>query len=174
MAGHQVLITGAGPTGLAMALFLTRQGIPVRIIDKATGPGLESRAIVVHARTLEFYRQIGIADEVVAEGVKVERLRMWEEGKNVADVPLSDFGADLSPYPFILSFTQDDHERLLIRKLSEIGISVEFETELASFTQDEGGVSATIRKGGQEEAAAFDFLCGCDGSHSVVRQGLGL
>ena len=66
-----VLIVGAGPTGLVLALWLTRLGIPVRIIDKTAEPGTTSRALAVQARTLEFYRQIGIADEVIARGRQV-------------------------------------------------------------------------------------------------------
>ena len=173
MAQHQVLVAGAGPTGLALALFLARQGVSVRIVDKHPGPGSESRAIVVHARTLEFYRQIGIAEEVVSHGVKVERLRLWEEGKNVADIPLDDLGQDLSPYPFILSFTQDDHERLLVAKLREAGIEVEWNTQLVGFEQDADGVRATLTTGGGNETCAVEYLCGCDGAHSVVREGLG-
>jgi hypothetical protein len=70
-----ILIAGAGPTGLVLAIALAKQGIPFRIIDDDRGPGEHSRAMVVHARTLEFYHQLGIADEVIAAGIKLERGR---------------------------------------------------------------------------------------------------
>lgn len=78
MTGSPVLIVGAGPTGLALALWLTRLGVPVRIIDQTAEPGTTSRALAVQVRTLEFYGQLGIADEVVSAGVKVEGLNLGE------------------------------------------------------------------------------------------------
>jgi 2-polyprenyl-6-methoxyphenol hydroxylase-like FAD-dependent oxidoreductase len=72
-----ILVVGAGPTGLVLALWLGRLNVPVRIIDKATGPGETSRAIVMHARSLEFYRQLGIAEDVVQHGMKVERISVF-------------------------------------------------------------------------------------------------
>ncbi|TIU17495.1 MAG: monooxygenase, partial [Mesorhizobium sp.] len=70
----KVLIAGAGPTGLTLGLWLTRLGVPVRIFDKAAGPGETSRALAVQARTLEFHRQIGIVEDVLAAGVRLEQL----------------------------------------------------------------------------------------------------
>jgi len=169
-----VLVAGAGPTGLVLALWLARRGVPVRIIDKASGPGQQSRAMGVHARTLEFYRQLGFAEEVVDAGIKALRLRLREEGEEVASFTLGDVGAGLSPYPFLLCYAQDDHERLLGGKLREAGVEVEWDTALESFTQDEGGVEAVLSRAGQQERVRTPYLCGCDGAHSAVRQGLGI
>ena len=83
MRETQVLIVGAGPTGLVLALWLTRLGVRVRIIDKAEQPGTTSRAIVVHARTLEFYRQIGLADAVVERGLQFAAANLWVRSKKV-------------------------------------------------------------------------------------------
>ena len=87
-----VLIIGAGPTGLVLALWLSKLGIPLRIIDKDNGPGQTSRAIVVHARTLEFYQQIGIAREIVTNGIIVERLNLRKNGHQAASIYLGSLG----------------------------------------------------------------------------------
>src|SRR5256885_12986655 len=83
-----VLIVGAGPTGLVLALWLTRLGIPVRVIDKALEPGTTSRALAVQARTLEFYRQIGLADETIRRGRQVSAAHLWVAGRRVGDLAL--------------------------------------------------------------------------------------
>lgn len=170
----QVLIAGAGPTGLMLALRLTRHGIPLRIVDKAAGPGLASRAMAVHARTLEFYRQMGLADEIVARGVRIAALHLRERGHEVARLPLKDMGTGLSPYPFILAYPQDDHERLLINHLRQAGVEVEWNTALSSFTQDERGIHALLERDGAAQACDVRFVCGCDGAHSRVREVLQL
>ncbi|WP_394777834.1 FAD-dependent monooxygenase [Undibacterium sp.] len=174
MATPQVLIVGAGPTGLVLALMLARHGIPFRIIDKNSGPGQASRAMVVHARTLEFYRQLGFADELVAQGVKVEHLHVHEGGAEAAHIALGEIGEGLSPYPFVLSFPQDDHERFLVAKLAAVGIAIEWNVLLASFTQDVVKVSAVLEHGSTEEHCEFDYVCGCDGARSRVRETLQL
>src|SRR6202040_3136954 len=91
----EVLIVGAGPTGLVLALWLTRLGVAVRIIDKTAEPGTTSRALAVQVRTLEFYRQVGIADAIVAGGVKIAGVNLWVRGAKAARVPLQDIGKSL-------------------------------------------------------------------------------
>src|SRR6185503_10284690 len=135
MAEPPVLIAGAGPTGLVLALWLTRLGVKVRLIDKAAEAGTTSRALAVQARTLEFYRQLGIAEDVVAGGVKIANLNVWVQGAIVARVPLQRIGEGLSPYPFALVFPQDAHEKLLIEKLRALGVNVERQTELLRFEE---------------------------------------
>ncbi|ASB91130.1 FAD-dependent monooxygenase [Bacillus sonorensis] len=171
---NSILITGAGPTGLVLALYLARRGVPLRIIDKNSGPGRTSRAMAVHARTLEFYRQLDIADEAVAKGIKVNELHIRGGSKEKGRAELGDMGGGLSPYPFVLSFAQDEHEQFLLEKLKESGIEVEWETELSSFIDEGGYVAAELKKNGKTETVKAAFLCGCDGAHSTVRRGLGL
>src|ERR1700732_792051 len=113
-----VLIVGAGPTGLVLALWLTRLGVRVRIVDKTAEPGTTSRAVAVQARTLELYRQIALADAVVEGGRKVGAANLWVAGKRVARAAFGDMGAGLSPFPYALIFPQDEHERLLIGRLA--------------------------------------------------------
>src|ERR1700692_4617914 len=93
----EVLIVGAGPTGLVLALWLTRLGVRVRIVDKTAEPGTTSRAVGVQARTLELYTQIGLADPVVERGRKATAVNLWVAGKQVAHAVFGDMGAGLSP-----------------------------------------------------------------------------
>ncbi|MYN26815.1 FAD-dependent monooxygenase [Duganella levis] len=170
----QVLIVGAGPTGLVLAIALARRGVVVRIIDHNSGPGQASRAMAVHARTLEFYRQLGFADVVINQGIPIEAIHLREHGQDIAQLPLKDIGAGLSPYPFVLAFPQDDHERLLVAQLQAEGVQVERNTELESFTQDEWGVRAVLQHEGDRIACSSAYLCGCDGARSRVRDALQL
>src|ERR1700693_2626716 len=117
MARSDVLIVGAGPTGLVLALWLTKLGVKVRIIDKTSGPGTTSRALAVQARTLELYRQLDLADAVVAQGHKVPAGHLWVKGEPVARLSFETIGADLTPYAFLQIFPQDEHEHLLIERL---------------------------------------------------------
>src|SRR6202046_817811 len=103
-SGTEVLVVGAGPTGLVLALWLTQLGVKVRIIDRTAEPGTTSRALAVQARTLEFYRQVGLADAVIAGGVKIANLNFWVKGARAARVPLQRIGEGLSPYRFALVF----------------------------------------------------------------------
>jgi 2-polyprenyl-6-methoxyphenol hydroxylase-like FAD-dependent oxidoreductase len=172
MKQTEVLIVGAGPTGLVLALWLARQGVDVRIVDKVTGPGLTSRAVVVHARTLELYRQLGLAEEVVRAGTPNPGINLWVRGKRRAHIDFGDAGAGLTPYPFILVFPQDRHEKLLIKHLEENGVQVERETELLNFEQHGDHVLARLRGPGGDECVEARFLAGCDGAHSSVRHQL--
>jgi 2-polyprenyl-6-methoxyphenol hydroxylase-like FAD-dependent oxidoreductase len=169
----QVLVVGAGPTGLALALWLTHQGVRVRIVDKTPEPGTTSRALGVHARTLELYQQIGLADATVAAGVRATGINFWVKGRQVAHVAVADLGQGLSPFPFVLMYPQDEHEQLLIQRLSAAGVAVERETELIGFDQDGDGVRATLRRAGSgEERCTVSYIAGCDGAHSTVRETL--
>ena len=144
MPAPPILVVGAGPTGLVLALRLARHGTPFRIIDARSGPGEASRAIAVHARTLEFYGQMGMADAVIAGGIKAEVLRVRERGKDVARLRFGNIGAGISPYPFVLCYPQDDHERFLVAQLAEAGIAVEWDTRLEAIQQDGEGVTARL------------------------------
>jgi len=172
---NRVLITGAGPTGLVLGLWLTRLGVPVRIVDKAAKPGTTSRALAVQARTLEFYRQIGLADTVVARGREVAAANMWVAGRHVARAVFGDMGAGISPYAYAFIFPQDEHERLLIDRLQVAGVSVERQTELADF-EDHGDriVARLKREDGRIDTCEATFIAGCDGAHSRVREALAI
>ncbi len=175
-----VLIGGAGPTGMVLALALVRRGVGVRIVDPQPGPAQQSRAMAVHARTLEFYRQFGWADAVIAGGVcarSAHLRRLGSKGERVeaAKLDLTDMGAGLSPYPFVLTYPQDDHERFLAARLADLGVAVEWGVALKGFDQDADGVRAVLEgPGGAHEDVQALYLAGCDGLHSQARQGLGI
>ena len=175
MRDTQVLIVGAGPTGLVLALMLTRLGVRVRIIDKTAEPGTTSRALVVHARTLEFYRQLGLADAVVERGLKFIAARLWVAGRQVGRIPFGEMGKGISPFPYMVIFPQDEHEPLLIDALAQFGVNVERRTELVAFINGDDGVHATLKRpDGSEERSDALFVAGCDGARSRVRESLGI
>src|SRR5215475_11861290 len=141
----QILIVGAGPTGLVLALWLRRLGVDVRIVDQAVDPATTSRAVAVQARTLEFYRQIGLAEAVIARGREVSAANLWVAGRQVARAVFGDMGAGISPYPYAFIFSQDEHERLLIDRLSEAGVSVERQTEFVGLEERDDHLVARLK-----------------------------
>jgi 2-polyprenyl-6-methoxyphenol hydroxylase-like FAD-dependent oxidoreductase len=127
----------------------------------------------VQARTLEFYRQLGFGDAVVERGREVGAVNIWVEGKPKARAPFGAMGAGISPYPYALVFPQDEHERLLVERLKDVGVEVERNTELLDFDQTGGRVRARLRMpGGAVETCESDYIAGCDGAHSVARKTL--
>jgi 2-polyprenyl-6-methoxyphenol hydroxylase-like FAD-dependent oxidoreductase len=174
MTRNEVLVVGAGPTGLVLALWLTKLGVSVRVLDKATEPGTTSRALAVQARTLELYRQLDLADAVVERGHKVPAVNLWVKGEPAVRLPFETIGADLTPYAFLQIFPQDQHERLLIERLAALGVRVERSTELVGFADEGGGITARLRgPDGREEICEAIYIAGCDGAHSVVRETVG-
>jgi len=166
-----VLIVGAGPTGLMLANQLARRGVRMRIIDRHAGPARESRALGVQARTLEIYSHLGIADRAVALGKKADGAVLWAEGRRAARVPLGDIGRDVSPYPYLLVLGQDDNERLLGDALRARGLGVEWNTELVGLAQDSDHVTATLKNAdGTRSEVRVPWLAGCDGARSTVRE----
>lgn len=165
-----ILIVGAGPTGLILALYLTRLGISVRIIDKEKTPGTTSRALVIHARTLEFYEQLNLASKVIAQGLKFSAANLWVHGKKAAHIQLGDIGVGLSPFPFMLIYPQDEHENLLIEELKISGIEVERGVEFVSFEQSDKVHARLKHPNGSDEICVARFLAGCDGARSQVRK----
>ncbi|HEY1887039.1 MAG TPA: FAD-dependent monooxygenase, partial [Roseiarcus sp.] len=170
MADPSVLIVGAGPTGLVLALWLTKQGVPVRIIDNTAEPGTTSRALAVHARTLELYEQLDLAEPIVAKGYTVPGFRLWVGGREAARVPFEEIVSDLTPYGFLHIFPQDEHERLLIKRLQDLGVQVERSTELLGYAEEGDHITARLRGPDGESVVTAAFIAGCDGARSKVRE----
>lgn len=169
-----VLVVGAGPTGLVLALWLAKFGVKLRLIDKTAQPGTTSRALAVQARTLELYRQLGLAESVLAKGNKVPAVNLWVRGDRAARLRFETVGAGLTPYAFLQIFPQDQHERLLIERLGAFGVSVERQTELIGFTDEGEHVVARLRgPDGNEETVEVSYIAGCDGARSLVRETIG-
>jgi 2-polyprenyl-6-methoxyphenol hydroxylase-like FAD-dependent oxidoreductase len=166
-----VLVVGAGPTGLMLANQLVRRGVRVMIVDRHAGPSLQTRALGVQARTMEIYAKFGIVDRALALGKIGNGANLWAQGRKMARVPLGEAGKYVTPYPYILILGQDDNERIMGDKLRDLGVSVQWNTELVSLEQEAGGVTATLRlpDGASRKIEAL-WVAGCDGAHSSVRE----
>ena len=172
--GHMdtdVLIVGAGPTGLMLANQLARRGVPARIIDRHAGPAIQTRALGVQARTLEIYSHLSIVEQALQLGKRATGANMWAHGQRAARIPLGDIGRDLSPYPFLLILGQDDNERLLGEALRNRGMAIEWNTELVGLTQDSDRVIAQLKQpDGSTREVSTAWVAGCDGARSAVRE----
>ena len=166
-----VLIVGAGPVGLTLAVELARYGVAVRIVDKAPARTDKSKAVAVWSRSLELLDRIGIAATIVAAGLPVRAADISTGSERIARVTLD--GLD-SAFDFVLMIPQSETERILEETLNGFGVTVERSTTLKEFTAADAGVEAVVvRADGTEETIAADWLVGCDGAHSLVRHTLG-
>lgn len=170
-----VIVIGAGPTGLALAAQFIRYGLDFIIIDKKETTTPHSKAIGVQARTLEIYEQIGLADRLIAAGAIAEKARMIVGGKLRGELEFNEIGKGMSPYPFVLIVEQGRHETLLYDHIRSHGRDVLWQTELVAFKQNESGVTADVRASdGRSETIEAKYLIACDGAKSLVRHSLGL
>ncbi|MEW6304884.1 MAG: FAD-dependent monooxygenase [Verrucomicrobiota bacterium] len=168
----QVLIIGAGPTGLTMACELARHGVSFRVVDKLASPSEISRAFLIHARTLEIFENMGIASEFVQRGLKIHDANLYAEGKRLVHLALDDLD---SGFPYSLSLPQHETEKILNEFLGRLGARVERNLRLDHFRQDDSGVTAVIRRlDGKDEVVRANWLVACDGSQSTVRNMLAL
>jgi 2-polyprenyl-6-methoxyphenol hydroxylase-like FAD-dependent oxidoreductase len=169
-----VLVVGAGPTGLTLAAQLRRFGAGVRIVDRQLDRVHESRALAVQPRTLEVLRGLGIAQTLVERGNAGSQLQLHAGGRIVA-VRLFDVGLEDTAFPFLLFVSQAETEAVLNEYLAERGVSVERGVELVEFEARDEGVPCTLRHGdGRTERLHARYLVGCDGAHSSVRHGAGI
>lgn len=166
-----VLIVGAGPTGLMLANQLARRNVRAMIIDKNPGPSTQTKALGVQARTLEIYAHLGIAEDAVKRGARATGANMWAGGRRMARVPLGEIGREISPYPFLLILGQDENERLLAEALRRFNVAPQWNTELIHLEQTEDHVTATLKHpDGATRAVTAGWVAGCDGAHSAVRR----
>ena len=168
----QVLIVGAGPSGLMLAAQLLRYGIQPLIIDSKQGPTSESKALAVQARSLEIYRQMGLIDKIISGGKQAESFSFNEDGKEIAKLPLSDVGKRQTAFPFIHLFQQSKNEKLLLDFLTFNCCPVYWQTNLISLKQNELNAEVQLQNGDQLTTITCDWLIGADGAHSTVRKQL--
>ncbi len=171
MASIDVLIVGAGPSGLFMALFLKKLGVPFRIIDKNTSFSGKSKALAIQSRSLEIFAQLDILDSFLQKGKKLKGATFFQGKKKLGHVC---FEKIHSPYPFPLALEQNETENILREKLSSLGVLLETGVELIGLHQEDDKVHLTLKKGEKEESLQALWVIGCDGAHSFIRKSLSL
>jgi 2-polyprenyl-6-methoxyphenol hydroxylase-like FAD-dependent oxidoreductase len=170
-----VVIIGAGPTGLSLACQFVRYGIDFVIIEKNEAVTPYSKAIGVQARTLEIYEQIGLGQKALEQGAIAGRARLLVGGEVRGEIEFSHIGEGLSPYPFVLMLEQSKNERLLYEYLRNHGKEVLWKTELENLSQTEAKVTAQVKLAdGASQTIEAKYLVACDGAKSPVRHALGL
>jgi 2-polyprenyl-6-methoxyphenol hydroxylase-like FAD-dependent oxidoreductase len=168
----QVLIVGAGPSGLMMAAQLLRYGVQPIIIDSKDGPTSHSKALAVQARSLEIYRQMGVVDKVMANGKPAKGIIFSQDGKQGASLSLSNVGEGQTMFPYILMYPQSKNERLLLDFLTLNCCPVYWNTTLTSLQQNAISAQVKLKHNEGEHTLNCDWIIGADGAHSSVRKQL--
>ena len=167
----QVVVVGAGPVGLVAACELARHGVRVRIFDRLGTPTDESRAIALHARSLDMLDRMGVADELIATGVKSTGMNMFVKGKRLFRVRLDTVD---SAFPYTLVTAQTETERVLGGRLNELGVTVERGIEVVAMTQDDDAVHLTVQHAdGSTAHVKTSWVVAADGGHSTMRHLVG-
>lgn len=167
----QVLIVGAGPVGLTLAIELARYGVAVRIVDKSAARTDKSKAVAVWSRTLELFDRAGLAAGLVAAGLPTRAANITTGTERIGRLTFD--GLDTA-YPFVLLIPQSETERVLEEHLARLGVTVERQVSLVSLAEAGDAVSAVIEQAdGRQETLSVPWLAGCDGAHSTVRHSLG-
>lgn len=171
-----LLVVGAGPTGLAAACDASRYGLSVRVVERRDQRAAHSKALVVHARTMEVFERLGCAEDVLARGQRFRALNVHPRpGRARTRVDLLDRRWGDTRYPFWLSTPQYEVERALEKRLADVGGRVEASTALESLTQSDDGVCAVLRgPDGEVREHRARWVLGCDGGRSTTRDLLGV
>lgn len=170
-----VLIVGAGPTGLTMALELALHNISFRIIEKSPTPSDKSRALVIHPRSLELLNRHGLAETLVQESTVGTGARVYVNKKQTMEMDFSDLGFENTAYPRPIWISQADTESILASHLeATYGGVIERGAVASEINQDDTGADVIISKDDQSESFRFRYVVGCDGAHSAVRHAAGM
>ena len=167
-----VLVVGAGPTGLMAANQLQRFGVEHLVIDTKSGPTDESRAIAITARSLEIYQQMGLSDIALQQGKKMIAFGAYLGGKQMARVNIGEFGKGQSDFSYLLAFEQSRNETLLTQNLERNGGKVLWNYEFIELTDYRDQISARIKNSDGELTIHAKYLIGCEGANSPVRNQL--
>jgi 2-polyprenyl-6-methoxyphenol hydroxylase-like FAD-dependent oxidoreductase len=169
-----VIIIGAGPTGLMAACQLARFGVDMIIIDAKAGINVESRAMLVTARSMEIYQQMGLSDKVVAGGKYIEDFTIFMEGKEKLRFSMGSTGNGLTDFPYLQSFEQSRNESLLYEHLKSSQHDVLWNTEFLSLERSTESVNVRLQDLTSQQFLHIQakYLIGCDGASSKVRQQL--
>lgn len=165
----EVLVVGAGPTGLVAANLLARAGVRVRIVERRTEATRESRAFAVQARTLELMQAIGLADEFVTRGVRADSVNIHVRGRFKGGLDFARAKADDTPFPFILMLPQSETEAILAADCARLGLTIERGMAVDAVTQNADGAVATGNGPDGAFSIRAEYILGADGSRSVVR-----
>lgn len=165
-----VVVIGAGPVGLTAAAFLTHYGIKCRIFDKKLGPTQTSNAVGVHARTLELFEEIGLANKILSSGLTVQRAQFFANKKPLLSLDLS---LIQSSYNFVCDIPQNETERHLLDYLRQNDVNVEYSKEVIDFKQCEDYVQITVKKDRNlTDVIKAPWVIAADGYHSTFRENL--
>jgi 2-polyprenyl-6-methoxyphenol hydroxylase-like FAD-dependent oxidoreductase len=165
-----VLVVGAGPTGLMLANWLVKLGVTVAVADGKAGPTRESRALVVQARSLEIYDQLGLGETVMAAAHRATALAPGTGNRVFGRIPLGQLGQRLTPYPWIEILEQSRNEEILYANLRELGADVRWNAPVTALTTVDGGVEATAG----DRTVRARYCVGADGANSIVRKARGI
>jgi 2-polyprenyl-6-methoxyphenol hydroxylase-like FAD-dependent oxidoreductase len=175
IAQTQVVIIGAGPTGLSLAAQLLRYGIDFVILEKNAQTTILSKAVAVQARTLEIFDEIGLATKAVEQGRITTAMNMYYKGRQRAFINLNGLGEGLSPFPFALSLEQSKTEKLLVEHLLANGKNIQWSSAFDRFTEHENGITVFYSDiNGHSQQLEAKYIVGCDGAGSQVRHQMGL
>ena len=166
-----VLVVGAGPTGLTLALELARRDVPCRIVDRLIQPLAWERATEIHARTMEIFEDQGVIERFLDRGIRCPRVAFYRGGRLIGATSVAGIESN---YPFELAIDEPATERFLTERLAELGVTVQRGSELVELQQNDDGVAARLRHpAGDEEPLTAMWAVGCEGAHSVVRHAMG-
>ncbi len=168
----EVVIVGAGPSGLMMAAQLLRNGIQPVIIDAKLGPTSRSRALAVQARTMEIFRQMGLSGQIIKDGTHAGGMKFYELGTMTVQLEFKDAGRHQTPFPFVELYEQNKTERLLLNELTRLCCTIYWDTELTGLQQLPDAVQVQLSNNAQAYSVNCKWLIGADGGHSLVRRQL--
>ncbi len=165
----EIIIAGAGPTGLMLANQLTRFNVDYLIVDQKSGPTEQSRALVVQARSMEIYEQLGLSADIIADGQASNGICFYKNGKLKGTVTLINPDEKASPFPYIMMYEQSKNETLLYKNLLKHNKQVEWNTTILSIEKENDLYTLKCKQTDNIISYQCKYLIACDGTKSIVR-----